>query len=197
MSDMLNRRFIPCHLLLNWNISAFSTCWNGLDQHKMDKLYRGWKHSDWRSWKNPNEYEIEGSEGGLSGVLKLLRSEFCIWERNSSRILQEADWYNKVHENSEFFFFATNDKFLSSVQDQIYVSKSISWMKCLDWISSSKYFWLENDFEKVWTWINAFFSLHNKVIIFSFGTDVCIVYYQKKFRGHHFNKFTLWSSLDP
>ena len=95
------------------------------------------------------------------------------------------------------FFFATNDKFLSSVQDQIYVSKSISWMKCLDWISSSKYFWLENDFEKVWTWINAFFSLHNKVIIFSFGTDVCIVYYQKKFRGHHFNKFTLWSSLDP
>ena len=39
--------------------------------------------------KNPNAYEVEGSEGGLSGVLKLLRSEFCIWERNSSRILQE------------------------------------------------------------------------------------------------------------
>ena len=100
MSDMLNRRFIPCHLLLNWNISAFSTCWNGLDQHKMDKLYRGWKNYDWRSWKNPNEYEKEGSEWReLSGVLKLLRSEFCIWERNSS-----TNWLvNKVRENSKFF----------------------------------------------------------------------------------------------
>ena len=202
MSDMLNRRFIPCHLLLNWNISAFSTCWNGLDQHKMDKLYRGWKHSDWRSWKKSKCIWSRRLWRGFIWCFKTspirilhLGKEFF---KNSSRILQEADWYNKVHENSEFFFFfATNDKFLSSVQDQIYVSKSISWMKCLDWISSSKYFWLENDFEKVWTWINAFFSLHNKVIIFSFGTDVCIVYYQKKFRGHHFNKFTLWSSLDP
>ena len=49
------------------------------------------------------------------------------------------------------FFLATNDKFLSSVQ----FSKSISWMKCPDWISWAKYFWLENDYEKVWTWINA------------------------------------------
>ena len=66
---------------------------------------------------------------------------------NFCGLLRKHELYNKVRENSDFFFFATNDEF----------SKSISWMKCPDWISWSKYFWLENDFEKVGTWINASF----------------------------------------
>ena len=128
---MLNRRFIPCHLLLNWNISAFSTCWNGLDQHKMDKLYRGSKNSDWRSWKNPNEYEIEGSEGGLSGVLKFSDQNFAFGKGILQEFFKKLIGIIKFMKIPNSFFFATNDKFLSSVQDQIYVSKSISWMKCL------------------------------------------------------------------
>ena len=144
---MLNRRFIPCHLLLNWNISAFSTCWNGLDQHELDKLCREWKNSDWRSWKkkwiwNRNRNKLWSKVftllwRGLSGVLKLFRSEFCMWERNSSRI-----WLlvNKVHENSEYFFLATNDYFSSSLQDQIIFTKSMYFMNCPDLISWSKYY---------------------------------------------------------
>ena len=53
--------FFSCN---EWFFSFVQDRMERLDQHKMDKLYWGWKSSDWRSWKYPNEYEIKGSEGG-------------------------------------------------------------------------------------------------------------------------------------